>query len=108
MAVVAKINRSFAVCAFVGLLGLAQAAFGQSALQTSELHVSSQSVPYAGEAGTYEAVYSVTTPNGKLIIHSNVDNGSLSYELASGMGPITFYCSPRTLTGHPRLRSTIR
>jgi hypothetical protein len=79
MAVLGKVNRSFAAGAIIGLIGMAQAAFAQTAILASTLSISSQDIPYTGEAGTYEQIYTLVTPYGKPIIHINIDNGTISY-----------------------------
>jgi hypothetical protein len=58
-----------------------------------------ESREYAGETGTFEQIDTVTTPYGKLIIHSNIDNGTLSYETASGGGSDQVLVTSKGSTG---------
>ncbi len=65
--------------AFLGLVSLAPAVFGQTAMQSGALSISSQDIPYGGDAGTYEQIYTVKTPYGKLKVYTNLDNGKITY-----------------------------
>ncbi|MDR3561961.1 MAG: hypothetical protein P4N59_11080 [Negativicutes bacterium] len=77
-------KRLFEVGALMMVTSLASAAFGQTTMQPGTLNISSQDIPYTGEAGTYEQIYTVQTPYGKLIVYTNVDNGKITYVPASG------------------------
>jgi hypothetical protein len=80
---VAHKKRTLTVGAFLVLVSLAPPAFGQTAMQSGTLSISSQDIPYADEPGTYEQIYTVKTPYGKLNVYTNIDNGKITYVPAS-------------------------
>ncbi|MDE1905638.1 MAG: hypothetical protein KGH75_04225 [Rhodospirillales bacterium] len=79
----ANTKRTLTIGAFLGLVSLAPPTFGQTVMQSGTLSISSQDIPYTGDAGTYEQIYTVKTPFGKLNVYTNIDNGKITYVSAS-------------------------
>ncbi|HQT87241.1 MAG TPA: hypothetical protein PK677_01645 [Acidiphilium sp.] len=46
--------------------------------------ISSQDIPYKGESGTYEQIYTIKLPFGQLIIRTNIDNGTILFLKKNG------------------------
>jgi hypothetical protein len=68
---------TFSIC--IMHAGVFLVAFSQSTVQTNSILVSSKSVPYATQPGTFETITSLPTPYGDLSIHANVNGSTVSY-----------------------------
>lgn len=90
-----RVTHSAAWFILLAIATAAEFARGQTIPHAVDFTVSARSVPFAAEPGTYEEIYSVVTPAGKLVLHTNLDYSTIAYAGLSDIGAPIELLSPK-------------